>query len=116
MTIQQNIENKIAEVEGDATGEKGERLRRLAADAIYGGQTSQAWKDLLSQFASPNDPAQLARLTGEGDKGCPASPYLREARAYLISNITCGTPTFTTTTRGVDDILDKTLQPQEPNS
>ena len=116
MTIQQNIEAKITEILQDQTGEKGETLRSQAVAAIYAGQFgpdgqgSAAWREYMRNFIDPvDDPAQLARLTGIDDPGCAATPYIREARAYLIANATCGTPTFPTTTKGVDDVLDKTM-------
>jgi hypothetical protein len=116
MTIQQNIIDKISEVIADPTGEKAEKLRAQAVAAIYAGQfdaTGQgtaAWREYMRNFTNPlDDPAQLARLTGVNDPGCTATPYIREARGYLIANATCGTPTFPTTIKGVDDVLDKTM-------
>lgn len=116
MSIQQNIIDKIDEVMADQTGEKAENLRAQAVAAIYAGQFgpdgqgTAAWRDYMRNFTNPlDDPAQLARLTGVNDPGCTATPYIREARAYLIANATCGTPTFTTTIKGVDDVLDKTM-------
>jgi hypothetical protein len=115
-TIQDRIEAKLEEAIHDPTGKLGEELRALAVDAIYAGQGTEAWRNFMKTFAgTPEDPAQLARLTAVNDPGCPASPYIREARAYLIANITCGTPTFTGTTRGVEDRLDKTLPAPPPN-
>jgi hypothetical protein len=107
MTIQQNIIDKISEVIADPTGEKAEKLRAQAVAAIYAGQfdaTGQgtaAWREYMRNFTN--------RLTGVNDPGCTATPYIREARGYLIANATCGTPTFPTTIKGVDDVLDKTM-------
>jgi hypothetical protein len=110
MSIQDNIVEIIQRVLADQTGQLGEDLRRMAIDAIYGGPKSDQWRDYMKNFVNPpDDPIQLARLTGVDDKACAESPYIREARAYLIANATCGTPTFKTTTRGVDDVLDKSL-------
>lgn len=115
MSIQQNIKNMITAIEKDES--LSQTLRLEAVEAIYDGPGSKAWKDYLSRFATPGNKAELARLTGENDVPCPQNAdYARVARAYLIANITCGTPTYKRLHEGVDNNLDLTLPPNTPDA
>lgn len=115
MSIQQNIRNMIAEIEKDES--LSQTLRMEAVNAIYDGPGSPAWNRYLSRFATPGNKAELARLTGENDVPCPQNaPYARVARAYLIANSTCGTPTYKRLLEGVDNNLDMTLPPSTPDA
>lgn len=117
-TIRKRIEDAILYI--STHRDKAEELRGLAVEAIYDVQGSQAWEMFMRNFAGgldggPVDPVHLARLTGVNDIPCnPPYPYHRSARAYLIANATCGTPTYNNYLLGITDHFDVTLQVPPP--
>lgn len=105
-TIRQNIEKVIEDIAKDP--DLTTKFRDGAVAAIYAGEGSAEWREYMENFAgSPINAVQLARLTGVGD--VPCNEWIRPARAYLIANGTCGTPTFHNYLLGVTDNLDVTL-------
>jgi hypothetical protein len=118
-TIRKRIEDVILYI--STHRDKAEELRGLAVEAIYDVQGSAAWERFMTNFArelpdGPVDPVHLARLTGVNDTPCnPAYPYHRSARAYLIANATCGTPTYNNYLLGIADHFDVTLPIPPPD-
>lgn len=114
-TIRKRIEDVIVYI--STHRDKAEELRGLAVEAIYDVQGSAAWETFLKSFAGdPVDPVHLARLTGVNDTPCdPPYPYHRSARAYLIANATCGTPTYNNYLLGITDHFDVTLPVPQPD-
>lgn len=100
MTIEDNIRAVQAEVQQNP--DRGDDLRKLAIDAIYGGLGSPKWEEYMRNFAAT--PAQLARLTTRDDDGC--HPYIKQARCYLVANATCLPGTDTQMLNGIDGFLD----------
>jgi hypothetical protein len=114
MTIRQKIQKVIDDMPKNP--DLAERLREQAVEAIHDVEGSQAWQTFMENFAGqPVDPVHLARLTGVNDAPCnPPNAYHRSARAYLIANATCGTPTYTGYLLGVTDHFDVTLPASQP--
>ena len=109
-TIREKIQKIIDDIK--AKPDLAEKFREQAVEAIYDVQGSEAWRIFMENFAGdPVDPVHLARLTGVNDTPCgdPPYPYHRPARAYLIANATCGTPTYNNYLLGITDHFDVTL-------
>jgi hypothetical protein len=80
-------------------------LKNAAIDAITNGVKSEEWKIYMSMFADSR--AQLNRLTTPADSD-PA--WLRESRAYIVSNSICAINTNTRVGNGVSkDLIDGSL-------
>jgi hypothetical protein len=104
MSIQENILAVMDQVQKDPTGKVGEDLRTQAISAIYSGVGSGDWNAYMNNFAKT--PQELARLMAQN---ADCDPYIRQARAYLVANGTCGAGTTRTLLFSVENILDKTL-------
>jgi hypothetical protein len=75
----------------------GNLLKNHAIKAMMKGIGSDEWKQYMSMFADNQE--QLDRLTiAEENEG----QWLRESRAYIVSNSVCATATNTRTRNGVD--------------
>lgn len=113
MTIMKNLEKVHAAVVVDkakAEGQLGESIGILAVEAIMKGIKSDEWKTYMSLFA--DNAEQLDRLTvetpGEGT-------YLRQARAYIVSNAVCAAGTNTFTGARVDERIDDGVNSEDPD-
>jgi hypothetical protein len=71
-------------------GKLGAQVNALAVDALTHGLGTDAWNDYMTLFAS--NPAELAQLADpaktEGVAGAQAA-WLRQMRAYIVSNAIC---------------------------
>jgi hypothetical protein len=82
----------------------GPLLNTLAVAAVTGGIESLAWKTYMATFVDNAD--QLTRLTVEQ----PGEPeYLKQTRAYIVSNAICDVGTNTHTAKEVDPRVDDNL-------
>jgi len=79
----------------------GAALNRAAVAAVTGGIQSDAWKSYMAVFAANRD--QLERLTVEkpGEE-----PYLKQMRAYIVSNAICDVGTNAFTNNKVTKVID----------
>jgi hypothetical protein len=114
MSIKGNLEKVKAAVELDSLPQKagnlGFRLRNAAIDALTGGIQSEAWVKYMSIFA--DNEAQLRRLTVVDEQNDPN--WIRESRAYIVSNAVCGANTTTNTGANVRDEIDAGID-EEPD-
>ena len=87
----------------------GNLLKNHAIKAMMKGIGSDEWRQYMSMFA--DNQQQLDRLTtAEENEG----QWLRESRAYIVSNSVCATATNTKTKNGVaTDQLDGGLSTAE---
>ncbi|MDT7690573.1 MAG: hypothetical protein QOE46_3332 [Acidobacteriota bacterium] len=95
MGIYKNLQKVHAAVVVDqvkGAGTLGEQIGVLAVNAIISGMDSDDWKKYMSLFA--DNAEQLNRLTVKAGSD---DSWLRQARAYIVSNAVCaaGTTTFT---------------------
>ena len=74
----------------------GNLLKNAAIAAMMKGIGSDEWKRYMTMFADNEE--QLARLTVPEDD---EEQWLRESRAYIVSNAVCATATNTQTKNGV---------------
>jgi len=79
----------------------GDVLAKAAIKAIEGGINSDAWKNYMTLFA--DNQAQFALLTVPVDG---EETWVKEARAYIVSNAVCGGGTDTNVGRNVDIRVD----------
>lgn len=111
MTILRNLLKAHAAVAKDIfnSGDLASRIGQLAVEAVINGMDSQEWKDYMSLFA--DNEAQLNRLTVQ----TPDEPsYLKQARAYIVSNAICDAATGVKTHNNVNTSIDDEL-PEEPD-
>ena len=81
------------------SGKLGAEFNKMAVEALTAGIGSQAWTDYMKHFAS--NQKELDRLA---DKNMtPNDGWLRQQRAYIVSNSICDTGTQGKTTEKVDD-------------
>lgn len=108
MTIRQQIERRIEEVNADPTESVADRISREAFEALFGGVTSAEWTTFMRNFVENQSPSQLARLTLNDSQA--TDPALRRALVYVAASSMCGAATITMLTNYVNlDVLDKTL-------
>ena len=81
---------KALEPNNPELGKLGAQVNALAVEALTKGINSDAWKDYMKLFASNEaELAQLADTTKtEGVAGAQAA-WLRQMRAYIVSNAIC---------------------------
>lgn len=102
MNIIAKLRQKASQVVLDATGALASDLQQKALAAITGGIAAPAWKTYMESFTS--DPAELARLCGTDTTADIL--YLKQSRAYIVSNALCGAQTDTRTYVLVDPRID----------
>ncbi|HEY0723258.1 MAG TPA: hypothetical protein VGD41_04610 [Pyrinomonadaceae bacterium] len=69
-------------------GKLGGHINELAVDALTHGLGSDAWTDYMTLFAS--NPAELAQLADPAKtEGVAGAAWLRQMRAYIVSNAIC---------------------------
>lgn len=90
-------------------GDLGELLSATAVDALMKGIGTDEWVRYMSLFADNKE--QLDRLTVE-EEG--EDPYLRTARAYMVSNAICGGATTGRTGQNVGQAIQDGL-PDAPD-
>ncbi len=107
MSIMGNLKKVSAAVEADNDngGNFGVRLRKSAINALIGGIRSADWMTYMSIFA--DNAEQLRRLTVVDEQNDPN--WVKESRAYIVSNAVCGANTTTVTTANVRDEIDEGL-------
>ena len=107
MTILKNLKRMHAAVTKDLINDDpklGAKLNNAAVNALTGGLKSEAWKSYMAIFA--DNEAQLERLTVPKDGELP---YLRQMRAYMVSNAICDITTNGHTNHTVDGRIDAGL-------
>lgn len=103
MKILDTLKKTGAAVEAEGS-DLGLLLKNAAVAAITGGIESDAWKTYMRVFA--DNPAQFERLTvPKADD----QNWLRESRAYMVANATCGGITTTQTQQFVDENIDANI-------
>jgi len=114
MSIMSNLKNVAKAVKSDTSqgGNLGVRMRNAAIDAITGGIQSDAWAKYMSLFADNAD--QLRRLTVIDEQNDPN--WIKESRAYIVSNAVCGANTTTDTSANVREEIDEGLVETEDDS
>jgi hypothetical protein len=114
MSIMSNL-NKVAKAVTEDTaqgGNLGFRLRNAAIDALTGGIQSDEWVRYMSIFA--DNAMQLRRLTVADELNDPN--WIKESRAYIVSNAVCGANTTTLTSANVRPEIDEDLDLQGDGS
>lgn len=114
MSIIDNLQKIQEAVERDTQqgGNLGFRLRNAAINALTGGIQSEDWRTYMSLFA--DNEAQLRRLTVVDEQNDPN--WIRESRAYIVSNAVCGANTTTATSVNVRQEIDDGLGPEADGS
>jgi hypothetical protein len=107
MSIMRNLQDMAEKVKGDTEqgGNLGFRLKNAAIEALTGGIQSDAWAKYMSLFADNAD--QLRRLTVVDEQNDPN--WIKESRAYIVSNAVCGANTTTQTSANVREEIDQGL-------
>ena len=107
MSIMDNLKKMSAAVKADTerAGNLGFRMRNAAIDALTGGINSAEWVKYMSIFA--DNAAQLRRLTVVDEQNDPN--WIKESRAYIVSNAVCGANTTTDTSANVRQEIDDGL-------
>ncbi|HKU75580.1 MAG TPA: hypothetical protein VJR02_16840 [Pyrinomonadaceae bacterium] len=88
----------------------GDKIMKLAIAALEGGINSDAWTNFMSLFA--DNEVQLSRLRGKDGNN---SDYLKQFRAYIVSNAMCDASTDTKTGARVDERIDELIQDDKPD-
>jgi|SRR4030095_6213787 myo-inositol catabolism protein IolC len=114
MTILKNLQKVHTAVVVDtfkgAPLRLGDRIMKLALTAVEGGIGSDEWKDYMSLFA--DNAVQLARLRGTDGNN---KDYLKQFRAYIVTNAMCDASTDTKTGFRVDERIDELIQDDQPD-
>lgn len=107
MTIEKNLKKMHAAVTKDLLNDPptlGAKLNYAAVAALTGGMKSDAWKSYMAIFA--DNEAQLERLTVP-QAGEPF--YIKQMRAYMVSNAICDIATNGHTNKTVGPEIDEGL-------
>jgi hypothetical protein len=114
-TIQNNLKKMHAAVIAqrylDGESALAKALNEAGVAAATGGINSPAWKSYMAVFA--DNPVQLERLTVE--KPPKEEPeYLKQLRAYMVSNAICDASTNGHTNNNVGPRIDGTEGTNDP--
>lgn len=71
----------------NTSGKLGAEINNLAVEALTHGINSDAWREYMSLFAS--NEAELAHLSDPKKTEDPKFGWLRQFRAYIVSNAIC---------------------------
>jgi hypothetical protein len=88
----------------------GDKIMKLAIAALEGGIGSDAWKNYMSLFA--DNEIQLSRLRGADGNN---ADYLKQFRAYIVTNAMCDASTDTKTGLRVDERIDDLIVDDDPD-
>lgn len=91
---------KAIEPNNNAVGGLSARVNSHAVDALINGIKSKEWAAYMSLFA--NNAAELAQLADPGKTEGGQNPWLKQMRAYIVSNAICDIGTNGNTAANVD--------------
>jgi hypothetical protein len=102
--IVNDFAKKLIKPDDMDAGKLGPRLNLMAVDALTQGIGTQAWSDYMSLFANNED--ELAQLIDPERAKDPTMPWLKQSRAYIVSNAICDIGTNGETGRNVNTLID----------